>query len=680
MAGITLSKARKERDRHYFGIDFGTSNSYCCLTADGYISATPVMFDGKTSISTSVLWELAPDGTERLLAFGDRAVEEWGLRSIDERKNCRISTMFKPDIGWSETARSDARAFWAALLDDMQCQGVIPPDARDNLSIIIGVPAMPTEGFESSLREIVEAMNLGAVRTTPEPVGALITHVATRQDLSPGDARRGLLVVDFGGGTCDIAFMSRLEVQAAWGDPQLGGRLFDDLFYQWFIELNPDARNPLESSRDEYFVHWIRCREMKERFSITMNRNRDSVFSHHVSVAQTYYGGLDRVTWPQFVERARAYSPSESLRTILHAHPRAFRNDRTGRYDLIQWFSNVVMDGLRTQSVPDQDIHYVILTGGSSAWPFVRDCIEQQLHIARERIFYSANPMTAIGEGIALLPVIQTIHSKARRAITAQRNEKIAEIVSRIGELAESFASDMATEIVALVVDDAMRRILTDFSREGGTLASLQTRIGEMLGERSRECESIIQSREQEVLAAVNDEIIDVLAEWFRRNGMRHWSGDRHYVQDLGVSSPGQSLFSLDDPLFDLVRNISHLMMMWGGGALLGGGGVALLSTGLPGLVVGAVVGVLFSFLGFKILEGPIQRTVSRLAVPAWMASVLYSDHRLDRMVEKLRIQLHREMLDNARSVFRIRIDALRPEIETMVDRVIEDLSALDHL
>ena len=45
------------------------------------------------------------------------------------------------------------------------------------------------------------------------------------------------LVVDFGGGTCDFAFMYRGMVRNSWGDMELGGRLFDDLFFQWFIKL-----------------------------------------------------------------------------------------------------------------------------------------------------------------------------------------------------------------------------------------------------------------------------------------------------------------------------------------------------------------------------------------------------------------------------------------------------------
>jgi len=662
------------------GIDFGTSNSYCCLTSEGYLSATPVVFDGKSAISTSVLWQRRSDGDETLLAFGDQAVEEWGLLSPRERRDYRLSTMFKPDIGHSETAWKDARAFLSAMIHNVRHQGLLPPAAGNQLPIIVGTPAVQAEGFQTRLESILAELDAGPVRTVPEPVGALITHVAMRHDLSPGDARRGVLVIDFGGGTCDIAYMLRLDVKTAWGDPLLGGRLFDDLFYQWFLETNPEAAPMIDQSQDEYYIHWVVCREMKERFSITMNRNRSAEFSHHIHVGKVYYGGLNRVTWEMFLDRARRYVPSELLRNILNRRGDGAGRRRSGSYDLIEWFESVVSEGMRTHRLNAGDVQHVILTGGSSAWPFVKDTVATVFGIPVEQLFFSANPMTSVGEGIALLPVIQQMHIQARQRIQQERNERIREILGRIERLADDFAADIADEIVERIVNDEMRRVLSEFSRRGGTLEDLKQRISETVGRRSEECRAVIRRHESEVLAAVNLEVVDVLDTWFRENGMRNWSSDRHYLEELGVQGPDGSVLRIDDPLFDLVQTIGHLVMMYGVGSVMGGGGLALLLPGLPGIVLGAVLGVVFSMVGFRVFREPIQKTFDKLTLPSWMASMLYSDNRLDKMVERLRKQLHRDITSQARSVFEEKTREVKPAIETLVDAVIDDLTALDHL
>ena len=106
-----------------------------------------------------------------------------------------------------------------------------------------------------------------------EPKGALLHHL-WHKDFSPQEARRGILVIDFGGGTCDFAFLQSLQVSHSWGDMELGGRLFDDLFFQWFLEQNPGALADMENSGDTYYVHSYLCREVKEFFSLTMARDR----------------------------------------------------------------------------------------------------------------------------------------------------------------------------------------------------------------------------------------------------------------------------------------------------------------------------------------------------------------------------------------------------------------------
>ncbi len=109
----------------------------------------------------------------------------------------------------------------------------------------------------------------GEVRTVDEPKGAIYFRLQ-RKDVTPTEALKGALVVYFGGGTCDFALLVRGEVVHSWGDMHLGGRLFDDLFYQWFIEQNLGAMAAMSRERAEFFVLAVRCWEAKEKFSLAM--------------------------------------------------------------------------------------------------------------------------------------------------------------------------------------------------------------------------------------------------------------------------------------------------------------------------------------------------------------------------------------------------------------------------
>ena len=70
-------------------------------------------------------------------------------------------------------------------------------------------------------------------------------------------------VVDFGGGTCDFAVMDGGRIVSAWGEPALGGRLFDDLFFQWFLDENPKMLDALRKDGREIFTLLEDCKEIK---------------------------------------------------------------------------------------------------------------------------------------------------------------------------------------------------------------------------------------------------------------------------------------------------------------------------------------------------------------------------------------------------------------------------------
>ncbi|MBP7053355.1 MAG: Hsp70 family protein, partial [Phycisphaerae bacterium] len=262
--------------QNILAIDFGTTNTYFSKCPADQISPVGIDFGtGRDGLPTAILYR-----GDREPLVGEPALHEYGEASDGERKDYRLRTQFKPDIVSSEDATRAATDFLRAVVEQAQRQHIaLDPSKHD---VIIGVPSEAHGPFRNRVSGIAREAGYGDVRLVDEPKGALLHHL-WHKDFSPEEAQRGILVIDFGGGTCDFAFLQSLQVNHSWGDMELGGRLFDDLFFQWFLEQNPGALKTMEKAGDTYYVHSYLCREVKEFFSLTMARDRSEKVNKSVS-------------------------------------------------------------------------------------------------------------------------------------------------------------------------------------------------------------------------------------------------------------------------------------------------------------------------------------------------------------------------------------------------------------
>ncbi len=666
---------------HFLGIDFGTSNSYCCLATRGYLSANPIYFHGQATITTSILFQQSSNGTWTIRAFGDKAEEEWGLATPSEKKHLRISELFKPDISLSAQAGLDAEAFLRELADYMKQNAVLPQaQAASDMNVLIGSPAKCHPEHEHVLRSIARHSGLGDIKTVKEPIGALIHHVAARKDVTPKEARRGIVVIDFGGGTCDIAYMLRLEIRSAWGDPMLGGRLFDDLFYQWFLDTNPDANAAIHRDQNDYYVHWVVSREMKERFSITMNRNLTERFTYHVHVSDQYYGALRGVTWDEFTDRASRYSPSREMEQMVPGFWDYCPKPDHGTLNLLKWFEDVLRSGLQNGSVPLEHVQWIILTGGSSAWPFVRDIVSRSMDVHADRILVSPNPQTSVGEGIALLPVIQDLHRTAKLAIQQEQSDKILEIHQRVDDIVDQFVDTSTTELTSGLVDQEILPLLQSFSRTGGKIKELNAQIEIRIRQTQPHFEQILKTRSQEVETVINQDVMMILFEWFRGHGIRHWDPSSRYLDPLVIQHEPDNQLDIDDPIFQSLAVISAVISSTVIGSLLGGGGVALLASGLPGIIMGAVIGVIMSSLSLFMGKKQLHQWSESMTIPGVAARLFFTEGRLQRMIIKCKEKIASDLKKSIMLAYQQKSKLLEERITELVHDQIESLNALDQL
>jgi hypothetical protein len=460
---------------NYIGIDFGTSNThvaYCNHREEGRLCPEPVRIGGAASATTCVLWREPARDEADVLAIGAQALQEWGQFEVAERRRHRFAFGFKPDLARSERARLDA---WAFLRKVYQEVAEVRPGAAGRDAVVIGVPAEVGPEHRARTAEAARAAGFGQVACVEEPLGALAFHL-NNGDLTPAEARRGVVVIDFGGGTLDVALVSAEGLRRPWGDPALGGRLFDDLFFQWLSDQNA----PLHVEEREALVVWQHeCRGLKENFSRRWQAHPDgdrmADFVGTVMVGDARKR-LRNASVAEFRERARAYRPSELALSYFRQFGLPAALGGAGTIDLFDWVRRTLAQGRAAGSLRGQ-FSKVILTGGSSDWPFMRPLAAEVFGVdPAGGVLKSQNPETTIGAGLALYTALKARNEARQQVLRCdlpRAKEKFGrDVALRLDRFAEG-AADAVLAAVMPCVEEAF----WDWYRDGGSLAAVEARV-----------------------------------------------------------------------------------------------------------------------------------------------------------------------------------------------------------
>lgn len=642
-------------------VDFGTSNTHLCRCSADEPLPSPVSLDrnGRPGIPTALLRR--PDGT---ILIGHEALEEWGETPLSLRRDLQLRVHFKPDLLGDPQCEEDARLFLGALRSRCAATFLRTPEKTATL---FGVPGEASPGYRAALRRIASEGGFPEVSLLAEPWGAILYHL-NRKDLSLTlrEATRSVLVVDFGGGTCDFALLLRGKLVSSWGDMLLGGRLFDDLFFQWYLEQQPNKREELEASGDEYIVHWHWCRECKERFSTFLasrrEQGRDSVPWNAPVGPGGLYGRLEDISEAEFLERSASYTPSREFLERLRASKEPQGPALTDRCstDLFARFREALLEGLGG-SAGITAVDKVILTGGSSLWPFLPSMVAETLALPPERVVTSERPYSNVAEGLSLYPALRRrskgTKERLYRGLPAflETLEKTL-LAERIRELETRICRHTEERLFA----KRLRPLLEEFRIEGGSVANLEKRLKRTAEEFAPSLRNIVEEAIGEVFSGLDTAVRDASRDWFRREGVAYvpeelldteeLSSERvagiHAQMNVGKLGSGYVEFA----------TLATVMLT---ATICGGGGTALLLSGPLGLLLGALFGIFLAMAG--------KKAGKNLPLPGLLTRHLLSEKAIDTC------------LDDAKRTFRTALSSriaeeLLPAKETLRHRLDEAL------
>ncbi len=670
-------------DKQILGIDFGTANSYFCKylsDPDGHKIRTIDFGNNQIGgISTSILYR---EGRAALV--GTTAEQEWGEASAKERKQYRIRTHFKPDIVRSNEARQDAIHYLKTIAEQMEARRV--DFAPQNHQVIIGIPGEAGESFSDALKSVAREAGYGDVKLVYEPIGAMLYHLWNK-DLTPAETQRGVLVVDFGGGTCDFAFMQRLEVYRSWGDMYLGGRLFDDLFFQWFLEQNPSALKKLVKEGNEYYVHWFECRRVKELFSETMSLNRKEQV--RVKLGQMRdYGVFKDLDWESFLARARSYRPHETfLRDLKARHLEGGRLLENKAVDLLEWFRQTLRGGLEKNNIRANEIEKVILTGGSSQWPFVLDIVCEELKIDTDRLLTSENPKAAISEGLVVLPSLQQRFDKASKNLRSGLDSFFSrKMEPEINRRIESTIDSILDDISIRLYDDQISPILYDYREKGGAIESVKDRVKAATYKFEPELEEIVRNKMTELSDALPPLLHKMVSDWFRENGITYYGAPasgkdaaKLYAGPRTGTEP-RSVTRLYEEMVNTFGGFGIVVAAGIVAGISGGGGTALIASGPIGLLIGALIAVVLGFLTLEYGKDQAREMVEKIELSPRVIKLFLWESKIDAILADGRTKLQKQLYKSIRAALDEPFNDIHRQIVHNIEREIDSLSLINQL
>lgn len=651
-------------------IDFGTTNTYFSKCPADQISPVGVDFGtGRDGLPTAILYR-----GDREPLVGEPALHEYGEASDEERKEYRLRTQFKPDIVSSADAAKAATDFLRTVVEQAQRQHIaLDPNKCD---VIVGVPSEAHGPFRGRISQIAREAGYGEVRLLDEPKGALLHHL-WHKDFSPEEARRGILVIDFGGGTCDFAFLQSLQVSHSWGDMELGGRLFDDLFFQWLLDQNPGVLKTMEKAGDTYYVHSYLCREVKEFFSLTMARDR----TERVNKSVGRYGSLRGMDWAGFMERAQHYLPSPTF--VLNMESMGVRAkrilQRQEEIDLIDWFRTSLSHGLAEKGVATDQISRVILAGGSSQWPFVSDVVTETLGLQRSRLMRSDRPYAVISQGLAILPALQRsfeeTREKLRRDLPRFCQVRVRPLVQRV---TDNYVAGVAADVTSEVFDRTIRPIVEEFREKGGSVKILRESLAAQVKANEGRFKAIIERRMHTLRRGLPGELNELLRDWFESYGLS--VGERP-IDEAQQTAVGQAFVQPDTPdlyggIMDTVGWFVVALAATVAASVSGGGGLALLASGPAGWIAGAVIGAAVTFLAVRYGMARAKELADTWNAPAWIVKNVLLPSRIAKMRGDFQNRLKETLQRETRALQ----DELESRIRQITEKQIEGLSEVTQL
>lgn len=367
-------------------IDFGTTNSVLARWENETDSPSLIALEGLSELTENGLPPSIPsliyidDGKTRTVTCG-QSVQSKGL---DIMRDNRLFRNFKrgvvassaPEprdidgVPWGD--RQAGEAFISHLISAM------PYQDQDIEQLVLTAPVASFDGYLTWLNQTIETISLDKIRIVDESTAAALGYAVTK----PGAI---VLVFDFGGGTLDLSLVQLPETRSKTGGflrRLLGGRSSQNTAKviakagrviggsdvdQWLLA---DVLKRTGLTTQELGNAYAKLLTLCEKAKIALSSDESTSLSFEAA-GQTHEVAITR----------------DQLETLL---------EENHFYTALRRVVDKVMHVARQRGIFKEDIHYVLLVGGTSLMPSVQSTLGAYFTDMAVR---SDKPFTAVAEG-----------------------------------------------------------------------------------------------------------------------------------------------------------------------------------------------------------------------------------------------------------------------------------------
>jgi molecular chaperone DnaK len=320
------------------GIDLGTTNSVVAVLEGG---EPAVIANAEGSRTTPSVVAFAKNGE---VLVGEVAKRQ-AVTNVD-----RTIRSVKRQMGTDWSVGIDGKKFSAQQISAFILQK-LKRDAEAYLGetitdAVITVPAYFNDAQRQATKEAGTIAGLNVLRIINEPTSAALAYHLDK------DTEATILVFDLGGGTFDVSLLEVgegvVEVKATSGDNHLGGDDWDQRIVDWLVK---DFKNNYGTDLSKDKMALQRLRETAEKAKIELSSSTESQIN------------LPYIT--------------HSDQGPLHLDTKLSRAEfQKMTSDLLDRCKSPFQQVIKDAGVKLEDIHHVVLVGGSTRMPAVVDLVK----------------------------------------------------------------------------------------------------------------------------------------------------------------------------------------------------------------------------------------------------------------------------------------------------------------
>lgn len=574
----------------YYGFDLGDAESAVArLEKDQQGEPQVLSIQGNQSFVTAYALKRAGE-----LLIGESACYE----PEAVRRKVRFKSRFLTDRG----TREDIKSFASGVLGELYAGGDLI--RGQDACFYVGCPAGWDKMAREEYREIFEKIGYPPLKIISESRAALVSACQSRHlQIGHDILSKPVLVVDIGSSTTDFAYISggrEVELKTA-GEVTLGGGVMDEILLEECV--NASAQRERIQSIFEQSDAWrsycdFAARRLKETYYSEEEYWKDNECIRSVTIR--YDGKPVRLTLAMDEKMADKLINGPSLRL----GGRSFRQ--------------VFLESLEQvrEHITGEMPELIFLTGGVSRLGVIRrwchECFPQAVVIC------SAQPEFSVAKGLAscgrIDEELRRFREELELLIESTTVESIVEEnIDLLYRSTVEAVADPVVEEVALPVIDRWRDGQID-------------RLCDIDAVMEREIEAFLQSEDGHGI------LQGVVSKWLRRIAARLEEETmpicaRHNVPysalnlstylsltDMDIHVDAKELFAVEEITWLIDAVVSVLV-----GLLCGGSGVALISSGVQGILIGAVVSILVLALG----KDYMQEVLLKMHIPKPMRKLM---------------------------------------------------------